>query len=84
MEKRIRNLTERDMRVLKNLDGQLRSETLCYDSSARPPFQKWTDEQFSDRKISPREMLRILGISRKNDAVLYLLQLNLALEQLSD
>src|SRR3989344_8417213 len=71
MEKRVGELTERDIRFLKNLDSQLRKETLHYDPNARPGFENHISEDFSERQITEREMKRILGISRKDNAVLY-------------
>ncbi len=72
MKNNLRDLTERDIRFLKNLDEQLRSTEIIEDPYARHDWQKrFVNENFHDRQISNREALRILGISRKNNVVLY-------------
>ncbi|MFH1325694.1 MAG: hypothetical protein ABIH49_02920 [archaeon] len=69
--KKIRELTGRDIRFLKNLDSQLRTVTPHHDPHARPAYRDFVSEDFSNRKLSEREIKRILGISRKNNAFLY-------------
>ena len=72
MKKNLRELTERDERFLSNLDSQLRSTEIIEDPYARHDWQKkFVSEDFSERQISCRELLRIVGISRKNNVAFY-------------
>lgn len=69
---KLRDITERDMNFLRNLDGQLRSTKIIENRlETRPWLRTFVDETFHDRQISHREALRILGISRKNDVAFY-------------
>ncbi|MBI2043463.1 hypothetical protein HYT25_03680 [Candidatus Pacearchaeota archaeon] len=72
MEKRVRELTERDIRFLKNLDSQLRS---THQSEFAPnllgsSFLVPVDD-YTDRQITEREMKKIFGISRKYNVAFY-------------
>jgi len=69
---KLRDLTQRDMNFLNNLDKQLRSVEIIENPRAHHDFQKrFADETFSNRKLTKRDTIRILAVSRRNNAVLY-------------